>query len=242
LEILKEIHSKIKQGKKQLAVLIDPDKLELDELKSLIAKIESSKVDLILLGGSLLSKDAIDLFSKTIKSLSSKKLILFPGSIHQISNFADGILFLSLVSGRNPEFLIGNQVLAAPLLKSSKLEILSTGYILVDSGAQTTASYISNTTPLPRNKADIAVATALASEMLGQKLIYLDGGSGAKLEVPSEMIKAVSKNISVPLIVGGGINTAEKPKTAYESGADLVVIGTAIEKDQDFLEAINSIL
>ena len=242
LDILKEIESKKDEGKKQIAVLIDPDKLTIEELKSLVEKIEDSKVDYILLGGSLLSKDEMDSFATTIKSISSNKLIIFPGSVHQISSYADGILFLSLVSGRNPEFLIGNQVLAAPLLKKSNLEILSTGYILVDSGTQTTASYISNTTPLPRNKPDIAVATALASEMLGQKLIYLDGGSGAKLEVPSEMISAVSKSLSIPLIVGGGINTKEKLNTAFNSGADLVVIGTAIEKNQEFLEAINEML
>ncbi len=138
--------------------------------------------------------------------------------------------------------MIGSQVVAAPLLKRSKLEILSTGYILVDSGVQTTASYISNTTPLPRNKPEIAVATSLASEMIGHKLVYLDGGSGAKYEVPSNMIKAVKNNIDIPLIVGGGINTKEKLETALNSGADMVVIGTAIENNSEFLKEISEVI
>jgi putative glycerol-1-phosphate prenyltransferase len=180
----------------------------------------------------------MDEYIGLIKEEISIPVIIFPGSVHQISHKADGILFLSLISGRNPEFLIGSQVVAAPLLKRTSLEVLSTGYVLVDSGVQTTASYISNTTPLPRDKADIAVATALASEMIGHKLLYLDGGSGAKYEVPKEMIYAVKKNISIPLIVGGGINTKEKLETAFNAGADIVVIGTAIEKNQDFLDDI----
>jgi len=242
LNILKEIIESKENGKKQIAILIDPDKLNSTELLSLVSKIETSPIDYILVGGSLLSSDQMDEYISLIKKNVDIPVIIFPGSVNQISNKADGILFLSLISGRNPEFLIGNQVIAAPLLKKSNLEILSTGYVLVDSGVQTTASYISNTTPLPRNKADIAVATALASEMIGHKLLYLDGGSGAKLEVPSEMISAVKKHIDIPLIVGGGINTKEKLETAFNSGADLIVVGTAIEKNQDFLDDIIDVL
>jgi putative glycerol-1-phosphate prenyltransferase len=242
LNILEQIISAKEEGKKQIAVLVDPDKLNTDELLVLISKIKSSPINYILVGGSLLSSDQMDEYIGLIKQNIDIPVVIFPGSVHQISNKADGILFLSLISGRNPEFLIGSQVVAAPLLKRSKLEILSTGYVLVDSGIQTTASYISNTTPLPRDKSDIAVATALASEMIGHKLLYLDGGSGAKLEVSSQMISAVKRHINIPLIVGGGINTKEKLKTAFNSGADLVVIGTAIEKNQDFLNDVVEVL
>ncbi|MEN8138722.1 MAG: geranylgeranylglyceryl/heptaprenylglyceryl phosphate synthase [Bacteroidota bacterium] len=242
MSILDEITKSKNLNKKQLAVLIDPDKLNAEELISLIGKIKKSPINFILVGGSLLSSDQMDKFIGIIKDNISIPVIIFPGSVHQISHKADGILFLSLISGRNPEFLIGSQVVAAPLLKRTNLEVLSTGYILVDSGVQTTASYISNTTPLPRNKADIAVATALASEMIGHKLLYLDGGSGAKLEVPKEMISAVEKNIDIPLIVGGGINTKEKLETAFNYGADIVVIGTAIERNPEFLDDISDVM
>ena len=242
MNILKKIIKAKEEGKRQIAVLIDPDKLNSSELIKLISKINKSPIDYILVGGSLLSSDQMDEYISLIKENINIPVIIFPGSVHQISNKADGILFLSLISGRNPEFLIGSQVVAAPLLKRSKLEVLSTGYVLVDSGVQTTASYISNTTPLPRDKADIAVATALASEMIGHKLLYLDGGSGAMLEVPSNMISAVKKNIDIPLIVGGGINTKEKLETAFNSGADLVVIGTAIEKNQEFLDDVVEVI
>ncbi len=242
MNILKQIIKSKEEGKKQIAILIDPDKLNNEELLSLVSKIKSSPINYILVGGSLLSSDQMDEYVGIIKSNIDIPVVIFPGSVHQISHKADGILFLSLISGRNPEFLIGSQVVAAPLLKKSKLEVISTGYALVDSGIQTTASYISNTTPLPRNKVDIAVATALASEMLGHKLLYLDGGSGAKLEVPSEMISAVKKYIDIPLIIGGGINTKEKLETAFNSGADLVVIGTAIEKNQDFLNDVVDVI
>jgi putative glycerol-1-phosphate prenyltransferase len=242
LDILKKIIEAKKTGEKQISVLIDPDKLSAKELINLLAKISESPINYILVGGSLLSSDQMNKYISLIKQNSNLPVIIFPGSVHQISDKADGILFLSLISGRNPEFLIGNQVIAAPLLKRTNLEILSTGYILIDSGTQTTASYISNTTPIPRNKADIAVATALASEMIGHKMIYLDGGSGAKLEVPSEMIRAVKHNIDIPLIIGGGINTKEKLTTAFNSGADMVVIGTAIEKNQSFLDDVTEVL
>ncbi len=242
MNILSEIVKAKRENRKQISVLIDPDKLTAKELISLLNKIKQTPINYILIGGSLLSSDQMDTYISLIKENISIPVIIFPGSVHQISNKADGILFLSLISGRNPEFLIGSQVVAAPLLKRSKLEILSTGYILVDSGVQTTASYISNTTPLPRNKPEIAVATSLASEMIGHKLVYLDGGSGAKYEVPSNMIKAVKNNIDIPLIVGGGINTKEKLETALNSGADMVVIGTAIENNSEFLKEISEVI
>lgn len=242
LEILKTILNNRESGKKQVAVLIDPDKLGLDSLELLIDKINNSNISFIFIGGSLLSSDQMSEYIIAIKKQSTIPVVIFPGSVHQVSNKADGLLFLSLISGRNPEFLIGSHVIAAPLLKKTNLEILSTGYILVDSGVQTTASYISNTTPIPRNKYDIAVATAMASEMIGHKMLYLDGGSGAKYEVPVEMISAVKHNVNIPLIIGGGVNTKEKMQNAFAAGADLVVVGTAIEKNQSFLSDISDLL
>ena len=160
----------------------------------------------------------------------------------QISNDADGILFLSLISGRNPEYLIGNHVVAAPLLKKSKLEILPTGYILIESGNLTSVEYISNTLPIPANKVDIAVATAIAGEMLGNKLIYLEAGSGAKYHVNKNIISKVKENINIPLIVGGGIKTNEEISEVCKAGADIVVIGTAIEKEPDLLKNFSEIV
>ena len=218
-----------KKRNKLLSVLIDPDTLSDDKLKETALLIEASQADLIFLGGSLLVKDRLESCVSILKQHCALPITLFPGSIQQISNKADAILFLSLISGRNPDFLIGNQVLAAPLLKQSGLEILSTGYMLIDSGAPTTVSYISNTTPIPRNKEDIAVCTAMAGEMLGHKLIYMDGGSGAKEPISTRMIEAVKQHINVPLIVGGGIRDAGAAVARCKAGADVIVVGNAIE-------------
>lgn len=192
-----------------------------------------------MIGGSLLFTHILDKFVTIVKNHTQLPVILFPGNALQISHKADGILFLSLISGRNPEFLIGNQVIAAPLLKGSNVEILPTGYLLIESGNETTASYISNTKPIPRNKPEIAMATALAGEMMGHQLMYLDGGSGAQQIVPTEMIKLVAKNINIPLIVGGGIKNQKQLDEAFKNGADLVVIGTAFENDFNFLKNNN---
>ena len=200
-----------------------------------------AKVDFYLVGGSLLLKNNLDEIIAIIKKNSKKKVYLFPGNPSQISTKADGILLLSLISGRNAELLIGNHVLAAPILKQSKLTIISTGYMLIESGTQTTVSYISNTTPIPANKPAIATCTALAGEQLGLKTIYLEAGSGAQNSVSKEIIKAVKKQINIPLIVGGGIRSIEQIETAFLAGADVVVIGTAIENDIKFLEEIKRI-
>lgn len=234
--ILNYIQNAHKNRQKLLAILLDPDKISLEKLPDIVQKINESKTHFIFVGGSLLFKNVLDDFVKIIKNNTQLPVILFPGNAIQISNYADGILFLSLISGRNPEFLIGNQVIAAPLLKESNLEILSTGYLLVESGKETTASYISNTKPIPRHKPEIALATALAGEMLGHQLIYLDGGSGAQNVVPSDMIKLVADHINIPLIVGGGIKSKQQLEEAYESGADIIVIGTAFENDSNFLK------
>lgn len=228
-------------SKKQIAVLIDPDKTDAKKLVKTIQQAELAKVDFYLVGGSLLLKNNLDEIIAIIKKNSKKKVYLFPGNPSQISTKADGILLLSLISGRNAELLIGNHVLAAPILKQSKLTIISTGYMLIESGTQTTVSYISNTTPIPANKPAIATCTALAGEQLGLKTIYLEAGSGAQNSVSKEIIKAVKKQINIPLIVGGGIRSKEQIETAFLAGADVVVIGTAIENDIKFLEEIKRI-
>lgn len=234
--ILEYIKLSKKNNQKLLAILLDPDKTSLESLPFLIEKINDSNANLIFVGGSLLFKNVLDEFIEIVKNNTQLPVILFPGNAVQVSNKADGILFLSLISGRNPEFLIGNQVIAAPLLKNSNLEILSTGYMLIESGRETTASYISNTKPIPRHKPEIAMATALAGEMLGHQLIYLDGGSGAQVEVPSSMIKMVATHTSIPIIVGGGIKSTQQMEEAHKNGADIVVIGTALELDINFLK------
>lgn len=228
-------------SKKQIAVLIDPDKTDAKKLVKTIQQAELAKVDFYLVGGSLLLKNNLDEIIAIIKKNSKKKVYLFPGNPSQISTKADGILLLSLISGRNAELLIGNHVLAAPILKQSKLTIISTGYMLIESGTQTTVSYISNTTPIPANKPAIAACTALAGEQLGLKTIYLEAGSGAQNSVSKEIIKAVKKQINIPLIVGGGIRSKEQIETAFLAGADVIVIGTAIENDIKFLEEIKRI-
>ena len=232
---------KLDTTKKQIAVLIDPDKTDLKKLQKTIEAAEKANIDFFLVGGSLLLKDNLEEVIISIKKLSKKKVFLFPGNPSQISNKADGILLLSLISGRNADLLIGNHVQAAPILKQSKLNIVPTGYILIESGTATTVSYISNTTPIPANKPEIAACTALAGEQLGLQIIYLEAGSGALNAVSKETIKAVRKMIRVPLIVGGGIRSAAQIETAFSAGADIVVIGTAIENDITFLEEIKSI-
>lgn len=233
------IYKKFTEGNsRQFAILIDPEQCQDEYMKSLISLAEASSVDYILLGGSLLVNDHLDQCIRLIRSETDLPVVLFPGSEMQINNRADAILLLSLISGRNPELLIGKQVSAAPYLRASKLEILPTGYMLIESGNSTTALYISNTTPIPRDKDDIAVCTAMAGEMLGLKLIYMDAGSGAAHPVSSSMIRKVKENISIPLIVGGGIKTPEAAKSACEAGADVIVVGTAIEQDPARMKAI----
>jgi putative glycerol-1-phosphate prenyltransferase len=226
--------SKLKH-KKLFAVLIDPDKFESAEILDLA---RDSKVDLILIGGSIITNGNFEKCVETVKKKSKIPVIIFPGNNLQISKKADGLLLLSLISGRNPDMLIGKHVISAPLLKSSGLELLPTGYMLIESGQQTAALYMSNTAPIPADKEDIAMCTAMAGEMLGLKLIYMDAGSGAKNCVSETMIKKVSKSVTIPLIVGGGINTAEKAAKACKSGADIIVVGNALEKNKALLKKI----
>jgi len=227
------------KGKKLFSVLIDPDQFDSPEVVDLC---EEAEVDFIMVGGSIIAKGNFEPCIKAIKKQTKIPVVIFPGNYMQVSNYADAILLLSLISGRNPDLLIGNHVLAAATLQASKLEILSTGYMLIESGKQTTASYISNTTPIPYDKDDIAVATAMAGEMLGLKLIYLDAGSGALNSVSASMIKKVKEHVSVPLIVGGGIDSPAKALKACDAGADIIVIGNAIEKEKKLIRSISKIV
>ena len=228
------------QGKKSFAVLVDPDKTNLSQLDTLLALGEQANIDYWFVGGSLVISDQLDELVQHIKKNSSIPVILFPGSPSQVTRHADALLYLSLISGRNPELLIGQHVLSAPFVKQSGLEILSTGYIVVDGGAPTTVSYISNASPIPADKDDIALCTALAGEMLGMKLIYMDAGSGAKQAITPSMIKRVSSQITIPLIVGGGIKTPEKAIENCRAGADLIVVGNAIEKNSKLLSEMSA--
>lgn len=241
-QIYNKIISNKKNQKKGIAVLLDPDKVDFETLPDLIHDCILNKIDYFFVGGSLITNLQLAELVAFIKKYCEIPTILFPGNSLHIEPTADGILLLSLISGRNAEFLIGQHVISAPILRQSGLEILSTGYILVDSGQQTTVSYISNTTPIPHNKSEIAACTAMAGEMLGMKLIYLDAGSGAKNAVSAKMIEKVSDSVDLPLIVGGGINTFEKAKNAFEAGADVIVIGNKIEENPEFIYEIAQLI
>jgi putative glycerol-1-phosphate prenyltransferase len=212
-------------------VLIDPDKIAADKLPSFVEQAAEAGADAFLIGGSLIVDDSFERSIKTIKQHTNVPAVIFPGGLMQISKEADALLFLSIISGRNPEHLIGSQVLAAPIVKKIGLEAISTAYMLIESGETTSAEFMSNTRPLPRHKPDIAVAHALAAEILGFKLIYLEAGSGAEQSVPEEMIGAVAKYCSVPLIVGGGLKTPEDARKKVLAGAKFIVTGTVLEKN-----------
>jgi putative glycerol-1-phosphate prenyltransferase len=221
--------------KKSFALLIDPDNVSEQDCIELLHLAESAAVDFLFIGGSLITGNNLGRIVEICKSNTQIPVVLFPGSSLHIDTEADAILFLSLISGRNPDFLIGQHILAAPILKRSRLEILPTGYMLVDTGKQTTVSFISNTTPIPYDKPDVAACIAMAGEMLGLQIIYMDGGSGAEKPISPQMISAVRKVIETPLIVGGGINSPEKVQIALKAGADVIVVGNAIEKDSGLI-------
>lgn len=243
--LYKELTNRKEKGRKSFAVLIDPDKANQISTDQLIQLSTEAGVDYFLVGGSLVISNRLDEVVQQIKTSCSIPVLLFPGSPTQVSRYADALLYLSLISGRNPELLIGQHVLSAPFVKQSGLEIISTGYMVVDGGAPTTVSYISNATPLPSDKNEIAMCTAMAGEMLGMKVIYMDAGSGAKRAISENMIQSVAQQISVPLIVGGGIITPEKAYLNCKAGADVIVIGNAIEKDisliKEMAAAIHSV-
>lgn len=227
-------------GKKKLAVLIDPDKMRTGKLDQIIDLSVRCQADYFFIGGSLIVHNQLDQSLLKIRQRCQIPLILFPGSSYQLSHKADAILFLSLVSGRNPDLLIGQHVIAAPYIKQSPLEILPTGYMLIDGGVDTTVMYMSNTSPIPANKSDIAVCTAMAAEMLGLKIIFMDAGSGASRPVPTEMIAAVRETVSIPLIVGGGIRSSEKVEENLKAGADVIVMGNAFEHDPSLMIDISA--
>jgi putative glycerol-1-phosphate prenyltransferase len=236
MHVYQSIENRKQKGQKSFAVLIDPDKVNTTSLMQLIELAEEAKADYFFVGGSLVISDNLDECILTIKQQSSIPVLLFPGSPSQVSKHADALLYLSLISGRNPELLIGQHVISAPFIKKSGLEIISTGYMVIDGGAPTTVSYISNATPIPADKADIALCTAMAGEMLGMKMIYMDAGSGAKKPITEAMISSVSQNINVPLIIGGGIIDPEKAYLNCKAGADVIVVGNAIEKQPSLIK------
>lgn len=231
MHVYQSLVEKKKAGKKSFAVLVDPDKVTASSLNGIISLAIEAKVDYFFVGGSLVISDHLDECIRQIKNSCNIPVLLFPGSPSQISKQADALLYLSLISGRNADMLIGQHVVSAPFVKRSGLEIISTGYMVIDGAAATTVSYISNATPIPADKEDIALCTALAGEMLGMKLIYMDSGSGAKKAISEEMIGIVANNIEVPLIIGGGIRDAEKAYRNCKAGADVIVVGNAIEKN-----------
>lgn len=241
MNIYASILTKAQQGKKQLAVLIDPDKCDGDQLQKTITLLGETRPDMVLVGGSLVST-LTDSVVEALKQNLDLPVVLYPGSLLQLSHSADAILFISLISGRNPEFLIGNHVVAAPILHRTPLEVISTGYMIIDGGKPTSVEYMSNTMPIPASKTDIAVATALAGQYLGMKMIYMDGGSGAHQPVPVEMITAVKQILHIPLMIGGGLNTPEKVEAACNAGADLIVVGNALEKDPALMRTFTSIV
>ncbi len=238
MKLLQKIERKQEEKQKCLAVLLDPDKVEMTGIMKQVETYVSAGVDLFLVGGSLISGNNFYILVEALRRQKDIPVVIFPGSNLHIHSEADGILLLSLISGRNPELLIGQHVIAAPILKNSGLEILPTGYMLIESGKPTTVSYISNTQPIPADKEDIAVCTAMAGEMLGLRLLYLDGGSGAINPVPPKMISAVRRNTSLPVIVGGGITSGTKAEQAWLAGADYVVIGNGLEKEPELLDQI----
>jgi putative glycerol-1-phosphate prenyltransferase len=227
-----------RKGKKLFALLVDPDKQDTNALLNIIEKAKSAKADFFFVGGSLLTHDSLDSCLSTLKENSDIPVVLFPGNAMQVNDKADGILFLSLISGRNAEMLIGKQVITAPILKQSSLEVLPTGYMLIDSGKPTTVSYMSNTTPIPNDKNAVAACTAMAGEMLGLKLIFMDGGSGAKNPISEAMIGAVRQAVDCPIIIGGGINGGAKATANCKAGADIIVVGNAIEKEVNLISEI----
>lgn len=240
MSIDKDINIKCESGDKMWAILIDPDKTPVSDLETSLHAINSCSCDFIFVGGSQLFDVDFHKYVLQIKSLTKKKVLIFPGDQTQISSAADGILLLSLISGRNPDLLIGKHIQSSYALKRAKINLLPTGYMLIDGGKTSSVQYISNTLPIPEDKFNIAASTALAGEQLGLKYIYMDAGSGAKKPISKRMIKAVRSQISVPLIIGGGIKNHIDLQNAWLAGADIVVIGNAIEESKELIYSLNS--
>ncbi len=227
--LLNQIQSSRQSQRKGLAILLDPDKFESKSIDQIVHYQDIA--DFFLLGGSLMTRNSVAAVCSKIRSVSTLPVVLFPGNIFQVIPDADAILFLSLISGRNPDLLIGQHVHAAPILRESGLEVIPTGYMLVESGKLTSAHYMSGTMPIPADKPDIAACTAMAGELLGLKLIYLDAGSGATKPVSSETVAAVKNAVDLPVVVGGGIRSPEDAERILDAGADYIVIGNALERE-----------
>ena len=236
--ILEHIKTSKEKGQKLLAILLDPDKLLLDDIPQTIHKINQQKVDFIFVGGSTVANGITESFVKKIKKFTQIPIVLFPGDFEQITNNADALLFLSLLSGRNPEYLIGQQIKSVNKLKKTSLEIIPTGYILIDGGVETSVQKVSQTTPISQSNIEEITETALAGAYLGNQLIYLEAGSGAAVPADAKIISSVANSIKIPLIVGGGIRTKQQLENAYKNGADLVVIGTAFEENNSILDKL----
>jgi putative glycerol-1-phosphate prenyltransferase len=237
--VLHTLKNNIASKQKHLAVLIDPDSIENEsQLVNICQRSNDASVDFILVGGSLITNGFFDKCIQIIKLHTQIPVVLFPGNIMQVSKDADAILLLSLISGRNPDLLIGKHVLAAPMLKQSGLEIIPTGYMLIDGGNITSVSYMSNTTPIPAEKHSIAACTAMAGEMLGLQVTYMDAGSGAQHPISTKIISAVRESVNGPIFIGGGIKTAEGAVAACNAGADVVVVGNAFEKEPELINQI----
>ncbi|MCG8574552.1 MAG: geranylgeranylglyceryl/heptaprenylglyceryl phosphate synthase [Flavobacteriales bacterium] len=233
---MNELYNILSNESCSLAILIDPDKTSSEsQLKGLTDKLNALKPDFIFVGGSTVDQKDFDLCIQSLKELCSLPIVIFPGSSNQISEKADGILFLSLLSGRNPDYLIGHQIRSAHRLKRMDIEVIPTAYLLIDGGKTSAVAYVSQTTPIPTDQTTIALNTSIAGEMMGMKAIFLDAGSGAENSVPTEMVKEIHTHTTIPVIVGGGIKTIDQYEAMKEAGANLVVIGNKIEEDSNFL-------
>ena len=236
--IYQSILNNSNNGAKMFGVLIDPDKQNVKELIDTVNVCNNSDVDFFFVGGSIITNGDIKKTTRLIKENSTKPVIIFPGNPDQITDYADAILFLSLISGRNPEFIIGHQVAAAPIIKKTNLEVIPTGYLLVDCGTTTTAIYVSDTNPIPHNNSEIAANTALAGEYLGLSLTYIDGGSGAKKCISNNMISKTKAAKNGPLIIGGGIRTSQAANEIFKAGADVIIIGNGAEENRNLIVEI----
>ncbi|HXS37763.1 MAG TPA: geranylgeranylglyceryl/heptaprenylglyceryl phosphate synthase [Flavipsychrobacter sp.] len=237
-KIYQDLCDRKKQGKSGFAVLIDPDKVAATDMQYMAELCNEALVDYVLMGGSLLVANQLENCIQAFKAESDIPVILFPGSPAQVTPYADALLYLSLISGRNAELLIGQHVVSAPVVRSSGLEIISTGYMVIDGGVPTTVSYMSNSAPIPANKPEVALCTAWAGEMQGKHILYMDAGSGAKTPITDEMISKVSSHTTIPLFIGGGIHTPEKVYANCKAGTNMIVVGNAIERDPGLIREL----
>ena len=235
----KNVLTLLNTSRTKLSVLVDPDNQTVESLMALSETINNCKVDVILVGGSLLLDNHFEKTISLLRKNTSAPIVLFPGNNYQVSSHADAILLLSLISGRNPEYLIGQHVVAAPVIKESGLEVIPIGYMLIDGGRVSTTSYMTQTVPIPYDKPDIAVATAMAGEMLGLKAIYLEAGSGAHRSISVDMLRAVRSSVSIPIITGGGIRTPKQAEALAAAGSNMIVVGNILEKQPELLMEIS---